>query len=659
MKYTHFWLTLCLLLWGSLRAQQWDWVQTIAGVTCEGITDMAFLPDQDLLLTGIYEDRGGVTFGSADGAGQTFAANTDTFPYSHSTLFLARYTRAGTLKWVAHAYAESGIHPWEMAVDPQGYSTLCGNFRGRAIFRDTGGREQVLEGMRLSGDKQPPLNAFVARFSPEGQLLWAHVGLSRENSVAFEVETDAAGHVYLRAYCTYGAISFGDMTFIASPGEGRSFYNLGLLLLKFSPEGQLLWSLRGGNLKVDRMRVDPQGEIQLQGQFTAKALLWNSRGDVYDIAAPPARRTGTPRHRLRVDAQGRLLAVEPDFPALGAGAVVHEVQDAEGNTFALPQPWLGSDPRGLQYRLDWGEERFTTQRKDIFLAKFDSLQRPLWLIQMEGEYDEVPLDIALDQAGNVLIAGHFRQRITLKDRFKGSVELDAGMYQSLFLASYSPAGQLRWATKAGNYFDDTGEVMHLRVDTNNQLLVSGFFNAPTRLGSHILSPQGEKGYVSPSWPEPIDYRNCRDAYFACLNLVSESREVVENEAFREKWEKKEDDPASLPLSSPLAYAADTLFDQPSEAALDATEVPGLTARVFPNPVSQALPDLQAELQLPQAATVVWRLLSSEGRALWTESRDYPEGTAVFPFSMAGLAAGTYLLVIETGSERLVRRVVLW
>ena len=660
MKLRITWLWLLLAISPSVtQAQQWDWVQKIEGETCEGINDMAFLPGGDLLLTGIYEDRGGVTFGSAGGQALAFPADRDTFPYSHSTLFLARYTPQGKVQWVAHAFAETGITPWEMAVDPGGYSTVCGNFRGRAIFRDAAGQEQVLEGMRLPDGQQPPLNAFVARFSPEGRLLWAKVGLSRENSVAFEVETDRAGHVYLRAYCTYGAISFDDMTFISSPGQGRSFYNLSLLLLKFSPEGTLQWSLRGGNLTVDHMQVTPDGVITLQAVLAEKALLWNSWGDLYQTDAPVASRAGTPSHWLQIDAAGRLQEIAPAFPALKSGRVPHFIRDSAGHYYALPQPWLGTDPRGIQYRLDWGAETFTTLRKDIFLAKFDARQQPLWLIQMEGAYDEVPLDIALDRAGNVLIAGRFRQRIVLKDRFKGEIALEAGMYQALFVACYSPAGQLRWATKAGHYFDDPSEAMHLLVDTTNRLFISGFLNASTQLGPHTLIPQGAKGYVSPSWPEPIDYRTCRDAYFACLNLASEPREVVENERFREKWEAPAPPPAQAPTPPQVAYSADTAFGGEGEAPVSASEAPDLAARVFPNPVSQALPDLQAELDLPAAATVTWRLLSSSGQALRSETLDYPAGRAVYPFSLAGYAAGTYLLLIETGGQRLVRRIVLW
>lgn len=519
------------------------------------------------------------------------------------------------------------------------------------------GQEQVLEGMRLEG-KSPPLNAFVAKYSPEGQLLWLKLGLSAENSVAFEVATDAVGNAYVWAYCTYGAFTFGETTFLARNPAGRSFYNLGLILIKYGPDGQERWTLRGGNVDVKALHVSQEGAIELQGFLRDQALIWSSEGQMYDLPTPP-RESRSPAKpcRFHFDTDGHLLAVKPDFPTLGDGTAHQYVRDSLGNYYALPQPSLASDPRGISYRLHWNGETRSTLRKDLFLAKFDSLQRPLWLIQFEGEYDELPLDITLDRKGNVLISGSYRNHILLKDAFKGEIELTSD-YKTLFLASFSPEGQLQWATDAGNLFKDYNGHLHLRVDRKNHLFVGGGINAPSKLGKRQIEVLGPKGWVSPSWKKPIDYHSYPDAYVGCMLLESDEVEVVKNKKFKPSQKEDAAVPSPTELPKDLAYSADTLFARPATAATVSPEQ-CFNFRVFPNPVSQAQPDLQAEVNLPAPASITWQLVDSNGKVLLTKTQAYPAGTIVFPFSLSGYAAGVYLLRMETGGKRVVRRVVLW
>lgn len=84
---------------------------------------------------------------------------------------------------------------------------------------------------------QGAFDAFIAKFSPAGQLIWTQRGLSTDtnNEVGFFVTTDAGGYIYLNGQFDSTDIRFGAVALANSSGTTANF------VVKFDPNGTPLW----------------------------------------------------------------------------------------------------------------------------------------------------------------------------------------------------------------------------------------------------------------------------------------------------------------------------------------------------------------------------------------------------------------------------------
>lgn len=129
----------------------------------------------------------------------------------------------------------------------------------------------------LGGGPIDPAGAshvLVASHAPSGALQWAdHVGGPPQttNIHGFDAATDCAGNVVL-AGTFHGEITVQRTTLTAVPGvefdDGMSFPTVDWFVIKFGPDGALLWARRFGDLRSQRLRgvgVQIDGAIVVAG----------------------------------------------------------------------------------------------------------------------------------------------------------------------------------------------------------------------------------------------------------------------------------------------------------------------------------------------------------------------------------------------------------
>ena len=125
---------------------------------------------------------------------------------------------------------------------------------------------------------------------------------------------------------------------------------------------------------------------------------------------------------------------------------------------------------------------------DIFLAKYDRLGQLLWvrqagssaLYQTGGFSSDVALGLVTDSAGNVYITGSFAGTAN----FGGST-LAKTSGAALFLAKYSPIGNVLWAIQSGGSGNVQGQ--GLCLGPNGSLFVTGIFTGTNTLSTNNLS----------------------------------------------------------------------------------------------------------------------------------------------------------------------------
>ena len=93
-----------------------------------------------------------------------------------------------------------------------------------------------------------------------------------------------------------------------------------------------------------------------------------------------------------------------------------------------------------------GQTLVSSGDTDIFLAKFAQDGSLLWVVRAGGAGHDEGTDIAFDSQGNVYLTGWFTQSATFTS-VNGTVKTRTGIGESIFLAKYTPSGNVVWVFK--------------------------------------------------------------------------------------------------------------------------------------------------------------------------------------------------------------------
>ncbi|HTF04436.1 MAG TPA: T9SS type A sorting domain-containing protein, partial [Bacteroidia bacterium] len=476
------------------------------------------------------------------------------------------------------------------------------------------------------------------------------------------VAVDGQNNIYVRAYSHSGPITLGDVTLF--PGKDSTCYANSAsqcMLVKYNPSGKEEWIINSVAINLFDMQVDDAGNMLLRGSYENCARFTNTHGNVYRFhSEKPGLSEAT---HFFIDTHGELTRTAPAFPSLVNAGVLNYVRDEAGNYYALLQAGK-FDGSYQNASMEWQGKTYTTQLKEIFLAKFDKNQNPIWMTQFKGANNDVALDIVLDKKGNIILSGHYRRKISITDIAGDSIVLNSN-FQTMFMTSFTPDGLVKWACNAGNLFNGFGEHLHLLVNSKNQLYFCGQINAPSKIGNETVDVLGEKGWQSPGWDKKYDYNRYSDGFFGSINLESPEYDVYVNLSLNHKVaaEKiKESLRFVVDAADSLAVAAN--FDHSTSF----TPVPtknsegvnaDIGAVVYPNPAGAGAPDVTAHIELTADASVTWTLIDQQGKTISTTKENYAAGMATYQFSIAGYSAGVYMLVIETGLSKVVKLLVVY
>jgi hypothetical protein len=80
---------------------------------------------------------------------------------------------------------------------------------------------------------------------------------------------------------------------------------------------------------------------------------------------------------------------------------------------------------------------------DIFLAKYSSGGKLVWIVQAGGAGDDIGFDLGVGGAGNIYVTGKITDTATFQS-LNGPSKTVNGVGETIFLAKYSPTGTLLW-----------------------------------------------------------------------------------------------------------------------------------------------------------------------------------------------------------------------
>ncbi len=117
--------------------------------------------------------------------------------------------------------------------------------------------------------------------------------------------------------------------------------------------------------------------------------------------------------------------------------------------------------------------------KAIFLLKYDTDGNVVWGRALSSPGLKFAGDIATDPSDNIYLTGFFEESLILEDTV-----LTSNGTGDLFLARFSPEGQLDWITQAGILGTTRGE--SLRVDETGNSYVGGIYQGRVAFGEDTI-----------------------------------------------------------------------------------------------------------------------------------------------------------------------------
>ncbi|MDB6112916.1 MAG: hypothetical protein JWR69_4666, partial [Pedosphaera sp.] len=346
-----------------------------------------------------------------------------------------------------------------VAVDSNGNSYVLGTYGATAQFG----------GVSLT-NRGTGRDIFVAKYDPQGGLLWVKSGGGTNYDYASQIALDAAGNCYI-AGSIGGSRGAFDSATLTNNGIASTF----IFIAKYDPLGNVVWareaSAFGNYLGVGGIALDAAGNLFLGGRY-------QNGIDLHGITLTNVTATA---FWAKYDPNGNVIWARQNEVGSGGGAyqATGVSTDAAGNCYVT------GGFSGVTASFGGLSITNLGAVTDVFVAKYDPDGNALWARgggSGGGSYpDDVASAIITDAEGNCVVSGTFHGTVA---KFGNAILYKVDPYNlnsqyQYFLVKYDTAGNVLWANtgreKGGaNIPYDT----RLALDRSGNCYVAGNFNPP-------------------------------------------------------------------------------------------------------------------------------------------------------------------------------------
>jgi hypothetical protein len=372
-------------------------------------------------------DRTGSVFLAGEMTGDGKFADIEVKSLGDMDFVLAKLDANGRFQWVRTLGGSKTDRGYGVATDAAGNAYVTGHFQST---------DAVVNGAQLpnAGD----YDVFVARYDPDGKLLWIRTAGGAGYDYGHGIAVDSAGDVVVSG-AVVGPAQFGET---AAAVEGRAVF-----CAKYSPDGNLKWvKTTGGKASGSGhgVAVDGSNNIYVGGSLSgtgtfgsqtvtgtgAFAAKLSPEGEVQWVAQTE----GGGAHEITADAQGRVWLAgmfkgkakigTAEYSSTGDkdndGFIVHltnngafawsRVISSPGVDYCLG---VTTDGNGTAYVCGefTGEAQFAGQNlasrgaTDVQIGALDESGRLLWLTQVGGAKGDNAFTMAYHPSGHILLGG--------------------------------------------------------------------------------------------------------------------------------------------------------------------------------------------------------------------------------------------------------------
>lgn len=447
IKQILFYLTVLFIAQlGNAQISSLNWVKQQGGPSTDDIKSIAV--DQ---LGNVF------TGGNFSGTSNFDPSSTNFYLTSKGSWegFVSKLDMNGNFLWAFSIGSTLADYVYDVATDNNGNLYVSGAFQGTVDFDPNISNVTSLTAVASQ-------DAFVAKYSPTGDLIWVkQIGGSSQQD-AFSLIVDVTGDVYVTG-TFYGTVDF-------DPGIGT--YSLtaqnafDAFVLKLTSAGDFVWAkqLKGDSeISALDIQLASDGSVFVVGEFFDE-VDFDPSASVFSMTSSVGLRDA---FILKLDNSGNFIWAKQIG---GTGSVSGiSISINTNNEFYLAGGFKGIadfDPNaGINNLTSLGID-------DAYLAKFDTDGNLLFVIQMGGLNRSDSRSVFATTNGQVYVAGYFEGILDLTvGGGPNTVTSNGG--NDIFIAHYLEDGSFVDVNSFGSIGSEVG--FDIAVSNNGLVHLGGYF----------------------------------------------------------------------------------------------------------------------------------------------------------------------------------------
>ncbi len=232
------------------------WATSAQGMDYDEPRSLSAAYDGNVYVTGYFNSRS-IAFDNIVVPNYDSASPNQYLPRD---IFIAKYNTNGDAIWAKGAGGSDNDDARSLVVNNDADIYLTGDFESRFVTFGS----IIL----ANSDTTSRTEIFLAKYSTNGDLIWAQNATGPSEDYGCAVAVDSSGFVFQTGYYYSSSLDFGNFS-IQNSGYQPVF------VTKYSPDGEALWALQSSmnswiqNLSLDIFRTSDPG-MYVAGKFTGQ-----------------------------------------------------------------------------------------------------------------------------------------------------------------------------------------------------------------------------------------------------------------------------------------------------------------------------------------------------------------------------------------------------
>lgn len=355
------------------------WAKGFGGPNDETIYNVTTDGSDNICITGTFTS-GILTFGSF----------TLTNTSANIDIFTCKLDPAGNVLWAKKGGGTIMEYVRGITTDSDGSVFISGDFFSSTISFGP---------VTLTNAGPGMADAFVVKYSPLGNVLWAKNWGGALDDIGYSITTDSSKNLIFAGTFNSATITFG-ATVLSNAYPSVMFDHFSdLFLVHLDPSGNEIWAKRGGDRRTESrlsLALDADENILIGGNFTGDTTIFET-DTLYNSSY-----SQNDMFLLKYDDTGNLIW------AKSAGGIKHDFlfnihTDSAGYTIitgAFHSPTALFSGTTLT-------NTSTANTAEIFLVQYDPAGNLTWAMQAGDLQQDHGADVSVDHAGNIYFCGVF------------------------------------------------------------------------------------------------------------------------------------------------------------------------------------------------------------------------------------------------------------